>query len=58
MERAVPTARDWVGALEKGLWAYDTSQRVAGIQEKLQSVDIVGATLDTLEAAVGVRRML
>ena len=54
----MPTARDWVGALEKGIWAYDTSQRVAGIQEKLQSVDIVGATLDTLEAAVGVRRML
>ena len=31
------------GALEKGLWAYDTSQRVAGIQEKLQSGDVVGA---------------
>ena len=46
------------GVLEKGLWAYNTSQRVAGIQEKLQSGDIVGATLDTLEAAVGVRRML
>ena len=31
------------GALEKGLWAYNTAQRVTAIQENLQSGDIVGA---------------
>ena len=31
------------GALEKGLWVYNTAQRVTGIQDNLQSGDIVGA---------------
>jgi Pretoxin HINT domain/Xanthomonas XOO_2897-like deaminase len=53
-----PCGKGLGGALEKGLWAYNTAQRVSTIQEKMQSGDIVGAVLDTVEAAVGVRRML
>jgi hypothetical protein len=53
-----PYGKAMGGALEKGLWAYNTAQRVSTIQEKMQSGDIVGVVLDTVEAAVGVRRML